>query len=280
MNNPTLLSTQCGIHYRIYRNENSFSNHRLLCIHGAGVAGQLTYEYICYYLSQYREVLVPDLLGMGDSDSADKSWLDLDDYLQGLLAVLEVEQWQAFNLCGYSLGGLLAAKFNLHYGKRYTVDETLLIEPALFDDIDIEQTRRFRRHYRQIALDIQAGQDADECIVRFLDLVSPKRPKNARSEKMTIRRLGHRVNGFAQALYAVAQAAESIDRDALVLAQKPNVTVLLGQNSYPNMLQCHKEIQLIYPWWRTQIIAGTDHSMPYQKPRRVAEVLDGFIVDE
>ena len=70
----------------------------LLLLHGAGVAGELTWAFIINYLEHWDEILVPDLLGMGESyfDSADSQSFSIEDICNTLLS-----------LDRFRLGGLL-----------------------------------------------------------------------------------------------------------------------------------------------------------------------------
>lgn len=277
MNNSLDIETHRlkGVAVHVFRNTRNQNNKRLLCIHGAGVAGRITFEYIIHYLETYDEVMVPDLPGMGDSDDTLISLPTINDYMSAIISILEHFHWQAFDLCGYSLGGLIAAKLiesNLEQ-QRFKIKQRTLIEPALFDDPDIDITRDFRKHYKDIANDMLNGGDADENILRFLDLVSPNRTKNPRADKLAITRLGRRPKGFAQALHAVATESDYIDRERLIKSIQP-VTVIAGQNSYPRMLDFHDRLHKHHATWDFVLVPSCDHSIPYQKPRRIAEILD------
>lgn len=255
--------------------EKSSNPKRLLCIHGAGVAGRLTFDYIIQYLNSYDEVLVPDLPGMGESCDALQSLPTIEDYIQAVEEALSDFNWKQFDICGYSLGGLIAAKLieNNLETHQFIINQKTLIEPALFDDPDINTTRKFRKHYKEIANELLNGGDTQQGVLSFLNLVSPNRTKNPRADKIAIARLGQRPLGFAQALHAVATESETIERNHLIQSIQP-VTILAGQNSYPKMLNYHQELSQNSSGWHFIIIPGCDHSIPYQKPRRIAEILD------
>ncbi|EAT10833.1 alpha/beta hydrolase [Bermanella marisrubri] len=248
---------------------------RLFCIHGAGVAGRTTFDYIIHYLSSYDEVLVPDLPGMGESPDTALPTPTIADYMSCMISTLNHCGWKQFDLCGYSLGGLIAAKLieSNEQTKQFAINNRTLIEPALFDDSNINRTRDFRQQYKNIANKILNEGDIQENILSFLDLVSPNRSKNPRADNLAIRRLGQRPKGFAQALHAVAEESEIIDRDSLIEMIQP-VTVIAGQNSYPKMLDFHTHLSQQQANWSFVLLPSCDHSIPYQKPRRVAEILD------
>ena len=53
--------------YRLYENPNAQTDRVCILLHGAGVAGEITFAPMMPYFTQWRWMLVPDLKGMGDS---------------------------------------------------------------------------------------------------------------------------------------------------------------------------------------------------------------------
>lgn len=259
--------------YTVYDCLTTKYKRNLLCLHGSGVAGELTYGGIIPNLAHWNTVVVPDLRGMGQTKYKDNNEyaFSVDQLVSDMEAILNELGWNHFDICGYSLGGFVAMKLKERLGKR--IQNTILIEPALLDNQDFLQTKHFRQEYKKVARNILAGDSADKAITQFLDLVSPNRNQHQKSEHLTIKRLSHRLKGFAYALMAIAEATDSLDRPALLAAQD-NVISISGSNSYQPMLDYHEWLAVNMQHWRHIIIKGADHSLPYQKPRRLAEAMN------
>ena len=60
-------SDHCDQHAVVLTNPASTTERRLVLLHGAGVAGELSWTYVANYLTGWREILIPDLAGMGRS---------------------------------------------------------------------------------------------------------------------------------------------------------------------------------------------------------------------
>jgi pimeloyl-ACP methyl ester carboxylesterase len=260
-----------GLHiaYRIFRFADAEYPRRLLCLHGAGVAGELTYGYLIPHLTYWSEILVPDFQGMGETYWADniERPFTVKTLQADTVALLKSLTWDTFDLCGYSLGGLVAMLVKQQMPQA--IANTYLIEPALLDHRDIMKTRNFREQYKLVAENIRRNGDRDS-VMAFLDLVSPDRIRNERADGLVASRLGHRAFGFANALDAVSQAADQINRAELLAAQA-NVTSFVGGKSYLAMRQLHQELSATRPDWRYVEVPGADHSLPFQKPKRLAE---------
>lgn len=264
---------QQHIAYRIYRFPRVKTGRKMLCLHGAGVAGELTYGFILPFLNQWSEILVPDLRGMGETQSqlGGEPPFNVWNLVEDQVALLADLGWQDIDVCGYSLGGLVSMLLKQMW--IYNINKTYLIEPALLDNESIQDTREFRHHYKDVARDILESEDKTPALVRFLDLVSPKRSKNASAQALVVQRLARRPVGFAQALNAVSQAVDVIDRKALIAAQQ-NVISFVGAKSYQPMCEYHQLIEKQREDWNCVVVPGADHSLPFQKPKRIITVLN------
>lgn len=268
-----LKYTNLHIAYRVYRYPEVKTNRRLLCLHGAGVAGEITYGFILPFLTQWSEILVPDLRGMGETrfeDGTERPFSSAD-LARDQLTLLESLGWENFDLCGYSLGGLVAMQ--LKQKLKSAIDQTYLIEPALLDNVNFDETRRFRQQYKGVAKSLFESQDKKQALVGFLDLVSPNRTRNETAESMVISRLGHRPVGFACALNAVSKAVDDINRDEL-LGDQENVMSFVGGKSYEPMKEYHQYLSDSRSDWEYIEVPGADHTLPFQKPKRIIKAMN------
>lgn len=262
---------------------------RIVLLHGAGVAGELTWSFIAHYLKHWDEVLVPDLYGMGDSyfDTSDKQPFSIDDICQGLFSLLRHLSWWRFDLVGYSLGGLVALELNHQAAMElndehqpdFLIAKMCLIEPALFSDSSLSSALAFRQSFVPLAENIQAEPDNEAHFVQFLDLVSPHRMRQPKADKIAIQRLQSRPYGFANALFAVSNYAQTLDEYSLqqLLAAVPVGVGIVGGLSGEGLLLAQQKIQSVQPHWNIEVLQNMDHGLVYVRPKQVAQLIDQYL---
>lgn len=267
---------------------------RILLLHGAGVAGELTWTFIANYLQGWDEILIPDLLGMGDSyyDLDDELGFSIEDISQSLLSLLRHHNWHEFDLVGYSLGGLVALELNreasvefnhLHH-QDFKVSSLGLIEPALFSDQSLQAAIRFRQAFIPIAAQIKQDPDNKLAYIEFLNLVSPQRKSNEHMDQVAIQRLQTRPKGFANALSAVSNYAKALDEHKLseLIKAIPSGIGIVGGLSNAGLIHAQESIQsnllIQQRQWRIEVLPGVDHSLVYVRPKKIAQLLNQFLI--
>lgn len=260
------------LHYRLYRNPQAHSNRRLLLIHGAGVAGEDTWHLLTAHLLHWREILVPDLRGAGDSHYPDRQEhpFDVHTLVNDMAALVDQLGWWQFDLGGYSLGGLVSMLLKARYPQR--IGKQYLLESAVLDRPDWHSTIELRRRYSEAAVHLRAD-NREQGIRQFLDTIAPHRKVSAQVESVAVSRLARRPLGFANALDAVTAAISQLDREALLAAQG-DVSSFIGGLSVEQMHQLHLSLAERLPNWHYFMIPGTDHSLPFQKPRQIARIMN------
>lgn len=276
----TLSVADYQIFYRLYRNPHQSNGRRMLMLHGAGVDGAFTWEPTLHRLHGWSELLVPDLRGMGQSlplsegAVCEEKPFTLESVAEDVLALLDHLAWFEMDLSGYSFGGLTAML--LKQQRPAVFKNTYLLEPAFMERVDLAEMRQVRESYSAAANMMRDASDPDTGITQFLDQISPRRSKSLRVEHATVHRLKHRAKGFSYALDAVTDAVQRLDRDQLFAAQK-DVISFVGKKSLDTMKQCHQKQSEQHASWQYHEIVGADHSLPFQKPSRIADILDRSI---
>lgn len=278
MNHPCSIITRQlhlpdqHITYRLYKNPKIESSRKLVLLHGAGVAGVDTWEAIVAFLEHWGEVLVPDQRGMGDTVYPDgkEHPFAVQELVADLNALVDQLGWWQFDLGGYSMGGLVSLIFKQQHSDR--IGKQFLLESAVLDRPCWQTTIDLRQQYSMAAGHLRQD-NVRHGVVNFLDAISPNRRVSEQVEELTISRLGQRPVGFANALECVTDAINHIDRDALVAAQG-DVTSFIGGNSVDLMHEYQKELAERLPNWHYFMMPGTDHSLPYQKPRQIARTMN------
>lgn len=276
------------------------SPRRILLLHGAGVAGELTWTFIANYLEHWDEILIPDLLGMGDSffESSDTLPFTIADINQSLFSLLRHHDWHEFDLAGYSLGGLVALELNrevyfssVSYLKpeakpsmtevetQFRVNKLCLIEPALFSDQSLRSALAFRETFTPVANNIKADPENADHFMAFLDLVSPHRKRNEKTDALAIRRLQVRPFGFANALAAVSHYAKTLNEVSLnrLLEAVPEGVGIVGGLSNDGLILAQENIREHQPKWQIEQLDNADHSLVYVRPKQVARIMNQFL---
>lgn len=267
-----VLNQDHKIAYRIYRHPDATTDRRLLLIHGAGVAGRFTWEAMQHFLTSWSEILVPDLRGAGETQhqQGEEIPFTVHQLVEDVEALIQQLDWSSFDLGGYSLGGLVSMLYKER--NRDKVEKQFLLESAILDRTEWQETVQIREQYAQAAVHLH-GDDAATGIKAFLDTISPNRRVSPAVEKLTIDRLGERAKGFAHSLEAVTAAIRELDREKLLAAQG-DVTSFIGGLSVEPMHHLHQSLADRMPNWHYFLVPGTDHSLPYQKPRQIARMMD------
>ncbi|BBO55261.1 alpha/beta fold hydrolase [Cobetia sp. AM6] len=254
---------------------------RLLMLHGAGVAGTLTWAPLVGHLTAHDELIIPDLRGMGQTlaPQGGEPPFTLEQVVEDVMALIETQRITHFDLIGYSFGGLVAMRLVQRLRAErpeVKVGDISLLEPALLERECHATMLKVREGYAEAARAMREASSPEAGITAFLDLISPHRTRNPRAERMMVARLAHRHLGFANALDCVTHAVREIDREALladVLASGTEVRSLVGGKSPQTLRDYHSLLAERHAGWQSLEIPGTDHSLPFQKPRRIGAEL-------
>lgn len=265
------------IAYRLYENPHAQTEAKCLMLHGAGVAGEITYSPMLPYLTQWRWMLVPDLKGMGDSfhqhgEEDVVSIAELTDEVDALLAHLK---WDNFDVVAYSLGGLVALNLNhQRRSKGLSSIKMALLEPASLDREDLSSLMDVRQKYRHASKLIRDTGDVELGVASFMDGVSPNRRKHPVAEATTQSRLAHRPFGFAYALDAVTDYVEVMAKQPSlrqnIIDASEQVFLFSGELSHEALKQHYDLLSEQKASWQHTTLSACDHSLPFQKPRQIA----------
>ncbi|MBU2966391.1 alpha/beta hydrolase [Amphritea sp. 2_MG-2023] len=264
------------ISYQLYRKAYEGKPRRLVMLHGAGVAGQDTWAAIAMLVNQWDEILIPDQRGTGNTryPNGEEYAFTVTELVNDIGSLVDHLGWWQFDLAGYSMGGMVALIYKQRYHDR--VQKQYLLEAAVLDRPSWESTVDLRHQFSAAAEQLKQDQ-AETGIKAFLDTISPNRKITPQAELLTIQRLGARPIGFANALNCVTETINSIDREALVAAQG-DVTSFIGGQSVDLMHQYQRDLAERLPNWHYFMVPGTDHSLPFQKPRQIARIMDAELL--
>lgn len=104
-----------------------FNRPLLLLLHGFGADKSVWFPLVRFLTNRYR-VVIPDLLGHGDSAKSTRCSYSVEAQAQQLVALIRTLGEQQVHLIGNSMGGHIAAYMGIHYPEL--VSSVALICPA------------------------------------------------------------------------------------------------------------------------------------------------------
>ncbi len=239
----------------------------MVLLHGAGVDGRLTWQPLVELCSWERTIIIPDFrhTGLSINENGEINF-SIAAIAEDIVAILNHEGIQELDVIGYSLGALVSIEL-LTLIDRY-INSLTLIEPPGVDPILENQILNAEKF--KLASDEIIQHNTFEL---FLGLTQPESGGlHPRAKALMIERLEQNSDGLGLSLLAVSEYL----RTPILCANtsfKPRTTALLGSKSqtrYLNQTKAWLDLQHI-PWFT---IPGADHTMPFQKPRRIIQHIE------
>jgi len=257
--------------YRTAHGDFADTNRRLVLLHGAGVPGELTWQFVVQHLSQWDEILVPDLPLMGRSRLPGNDMPSFSQYLSALKDLIDHFDWEHFDLGGYSFGGLLA----MHLQKEYEIDRLVLIEPAALSSTDPSELLRRADVYSNLGKNLIDNSGDADVYRAFLDVVSPNRARDPRLDDIAIKRLMAESHGLAAGVTAVAEALSEYSHFYSEWVPPVKGLSVVGGLSPSAMHDRHSLLDGVCGW-RFESLPRTDHGLIYVRPRDIARSMNGL----
>lgn len=261
-----------------YPETSSNSGNRLVLLHGAGVAGEVTWTYVCNYLDRWQEILVVDLAGMGGAEFLTKNDVEAANFSLQLVELLEALDWQQFDIAGYSFGGLIALDYLSNFHNSFSGEGfeglLFLIEPAMLFSSKIADLKNKAAEYASIARDIEKGEADVSVYRRFLNSVSPNRKPNAMADELTMQRLRENASGFAAALTVVEKNLTARGKEFVAWQSPYSGVSFVGGLSPEPMKQRHQLLAEQSLDWQFIEVPNSDHSLVFTKPRTIAKAMN------
>lgn len=254
---------------------------RLLLIHGAGVAGELTWSFVANYLQNWDEILIPDLPSMGGSSFQPRinvgdyfnRGVGFELYIDSLHELLHCFKWDDFSLGGYSFGGLLA----LHLSEQFSLRSLALIEPAALLSVRVGDLIDRGRLYHDMGNKILSSPHSESEFLQFLNTVSPDRSSDEKMDALAIKRLMAKPLGLAHGVLAVGEALQAHAADYAVWAPIIPGCSFVGGLSGQSMIERHQLLASKSLEWQFHEIPESDHGLIYTRPRQIARLMDALL---
>lgn len=254
---------------------------RLLLIHGAGVAGELTWSFVANYLQNWDEILIPDLPSMGGSSFQPRinvgdyfnRGVGFELYIDSLHELLHCFKWDDFSLGGYSFGGLLA----LHLSEQFSLRSLALIEPAALLSVRVGDLIDRGRLYHDMGNKILSSPYSESEFLQFLNTVSPDRSSDEKMDALAIKRLMAKPLGLAHGVLAVGEALQAHAADYAVWAPIIPGCSFVGGLSGQSMKERHRLLASKSLEWQFHEIPESDHGLIYTRPRQIARLMDASL---
>lgn len=261
------------IHYTLYRRDSvpTSEANRLLLLHGTGAGGDFTWKNMVPYLDHWHEILVPDLRGAGETYGPDNTEtpFTVEQVLDDLNLILDKYSWQAFDIAGYSFGGYIAVRLKQQLKDR--IKHMTLIEAALLSTMSGHEKINYQKNVLNAAEALLAD-DKDAGVQCFLELVAPDFLQKKRLGRF-FSRLTDRPRGMGYTLMSLFDNVNDMDVNELATCAR-NVDSIIGQDSYQDMIDFNLKLAEERDDWQCHILENADHSLIFQYPREIADILN------
>lgn len=236
----------------------------LLLIHGAGVASEATWSGLTTVWKTNQPLIMMDLPLHGQSRSEAQNSMDMFE-LSGLmdeicfqLSVTECD------IVGYSLGALIALR--VLSNSSISIKRAVLIEPPGLAGSELQ--------LRQNIKDIVTLEG--KSVAEFLTYIAPESNQfSTKMEALMVERLEQNKVGLQASIVLIRQFLEQFLKNENWINDLPDIGIdlILGQKSQTEYLVTMQKLAE-QAGWQCHIIPGADHTLPFQKPRRIAMILE------
>lgn len=245
----------------------------LLLIHGIPVWGYLWKDCIAP-LSQYYKLIIPDLVGYGYSDQRDR--FDRSIKVQSRILSLLLDHLNITNLfvVGHDIGGAVAQRFVVDHADR--VEKWVLMDSVLFDSWPADPMVRLgnpQQHYKN---------KGDELARKFMERL----PGGIYHKEIATQEM---LEGWMKP-YMSEEGKLSLIRNAAALntnhtmellddlrTVSGRLLLLWAEKDQFQPLATAERFKSEYPDCQMIVIEDSDHFMPLEKPREVAQHLIDFL---
>jgi pimeloyl-ACP methyl ester carboxylesterase len=235
----------------------------VVLVHGVGM-GQAAWAPQVRDLARDFDVLVYDMWGHGKS-TLPGGPLDLNDYAQQLVDLLDHLGLPSVHVIGHSMGASVALEFALGFPSRC---KGVVAMNAVFSRTH-QQSRAVEQRAEELLTHSSQG-NVDDTMRRWFG--DPMNPQYCEAEHLS-RKLLAEVNpvGYARA-YKVFATADLQHVSRLPVLEVPVLffTGALDPNSTPAMSQAMSEIA---PHGQVHVLVGQRHMMSFTVPEQVNRIL-------
>ena len=113
----------------------------LVLLHGFGEDGHI-WDHQINVLAERMELIVPDLPGTGKSERWDEPGIEIADYANAILAIINAEGIETCCLLGHSMGGYITLAFAEKYA--YRLNGFGLIHSTAYADSEEKKSNRLK----------------------------------------------------------------------------------------------------------------------------------------
>lgn len=248
---------------------------KLLLLHGTAIDGLTTWGLPVHYFKEWNEVLIPDLRGVGRTQSPDgiERPFTAAQVVADLQALVTHCGWEQFDLAGYSYGGTIAMLLKQAWPDR--VEALYLLESALLGGSSPAQLAASRVPLDAASQQMLSAPTVDAGIATFMNAIIPAHSHQPARTKWLSARLHERPQGVAYCIRCTNEAIRQVNLDDLLPALAPAM-LLTGALSSPGTRARADQLAREYGWSSVHI-EGADHGLPMQKPRAVAQAMNDFV---
>jgi pimeloyl-ACP methyl ester carboxylesterase len=236
----------------------------VILLHGAG-AGAVTWYPNIASIAQFYRVIVPDIVGYGESDKPDASY-DQEYFSNWLNSFLEALNLTKVYLVGSSQGGAIAMRFTLEYPQK--VEKLVLVNSA-----GLGAKPKFLPFLGMVWMNLLPSKLANKFSSRYLVVKSKNKSQyHGYYSIEVIKSLGGK-NVFLQGKGAVVSKIPEYDLKKI----KQKTLIIVGENDLFFSINYSELASKIIPNAKLRIIPSAGHMASIDQPKIFNEILIEFL---
>ena len=231
----------------------------IIFIHPPGMGRKVFYEQ--KPLSKHFRLIIPDLVGHGDSSYNERSDITIKRFAQDILDLMNQLQLSSAVIFGYSAGGTIAQHLCIHYPTRVKALILSGAYPAV-DNITLENMHR---------LGIIVLNTNKKLLAHGLAI---SHTKNKKYRKILKDHMNKAHTNVWSTFYL-----ESLRFNCKDAIKGSNVPVLLMYGSKADSMNTYiKFYKNIFPNLHLNIIKGETHQLPTKQPSYINQIITGYLL--
>ncbi|MDF0729028.1 alpha/beta hydrolase [Cytobacillus sp. S13-E01] len=233
----------------------------ILFIHPPGMGRKVFYEQ--KPLSKHFRLLIPDLVGNGDSSYYGESGITIRRFAEDIITLLDRLQLSSVVLFGYSAGGTIAQFLSIHHPSRV---KALILSGGypVVDNFALKNEHR---------LGIVAVEKNKRLLAKVLAFSHTK----DKSYRKTLREHMYKSDTSVWSKFYLESYQFNCKEE--IIGLKIPVLLLYGSksdamNTYIKFYKKHLTNQQLY------VIKGESHQLPTRQPNHVNQIITGYLLNQ
>ncbi|MDP4084911.1 MAG: alpha/beta hydrolase [Bacillota bacterium] len=233
----------------------------ILFIHPPGMGRKVFYEQ--KPLSKHFRLILPDLVGNGDSSYCEKTDITVKRFSDDLISLLDFLGLESTIIFAYSAGGIIAQYLSIHHPLRV---QALILSGGypIVDNFSLKNKHRL-------------GIWVVEKNKRFLSIILAKSHTEDGNYRKILKEHMYKSNTYVWSKYYL----ESLHFNCKNELTKINTPVLLLYGSKSDDINTYiKAYKKGLTDNQVYVIKGANHQLPTKEPKKVNQIVTGYLLNQ